>query len=155
MPLQQNIAPWRNRRYRAKITMRAVFLPGSHSGNAGLFLSLKDAITLGTFIIQEGTFGGKQILRARITAIVAQNISHGLKSVEVLGFKLHDSTNVDVHFGITILWATGLLAQAFLRNAAKGFCDSLTNRVYLGESKPQIRCCVRREFIKSLACFCE
>ncbi|HAL94235.1 MAG TPA: hypothetical protein DCP56_05710 [Spirochaetaceae bacterium] len=141
--------PWRNRRIQGQVHDESSYCLGGHSGNAGLFLSLKDAITLGNFIMQEGTFGGKQILKPEIIQLLWREYTHGLEERRSLGFKLHDSTTVDgplwplQSFGHTGFVGTSV----FFEPQRRLFAILLTNRVYFGrEQTADSILAFRREF---------
>jgi len=140
-PLDNAVAteycPWRNRRIQGQVHDESSYCLGGHSGNAGLFLSLKDAITLGNFIMQEGAFDGNHILKPEIIQLLWREYTHGLEERRSLGFKLHDSTTADgplwpaQSFGHTGFVGTSI----FFEPKRRLFAILLTNRVYFGREK--------------------
>ena len=87
--------------------------------------------------MQEGTFGGKQILKPEIIQLLWREYTHGLEERRSLGFKLHDSTTVDgplwplQSFGHTGFVGTSV----FFEPQRRLFAILLTNRVYFGREQ--------------------
>jgi len=141
--------PWRHRRIQGQVHDESSYCLGGHSGNAGLFLSLNDAMAMGNFIMQEGAFNGNQILKPEIIQLLWREYTPGLEERRSLGFKLHDSTTIDgplwppQSFGHTGFVGTSI----FFEPQRRIFSILLTNRVYFGrEQTTDSIFAFRREF---------
>jgi len=122
---------------------------GGHSGNAGLFLSLKDGLILGDFILKEGVYKGKQILKPEISRLLWREHTPGLEERRTIGFRLHDNNTADgplwppQAFGHTGFTGTSIFFEPKRQLVAMLF----TNRVYYGrDTTANAIIALRREF---------
>ncbi len=138
VPLENTVetefCPWRKKRMRGQVHDESAYCLGGHSGNAGLFLSLEDALILGNLILQEGAHNGKQIFKPEIMQLLQREHTRGLEERRTIGFRLHDNDTADgplwpaQAFGHTGFTGTSIFFEPKRRLLAILF----TNRVYYG-----------------------
>jgi CubicO group peptidase (beta-lactamase class C family) len=135
--VETEFCSWRRKRVHGQVHDESAYCLGGHSGNAGLFLSLKDAMILGDFILQEGAHDGKHVLKPEISRLLQHEFTFGLEERRTIGFKLHDDDTADgplwpTHaFGHTGFTGTSIFFEPQRRLVAILF----TNRVYYGRDE--------------------
>jgi len=153
VPLDDTVAtefcPWRQKRMHGQVHDESAYCLGGHSGNAGLFLSLKDGLILGDFILKEGVYKGKQILKPEISRLLWREHTPGLEERRTIGFRLHDNNTADgplwppQAFGHTGFTGTSIFFEPKRQLVAMLF----TNRVYYGrDTTANAIIALRREF---------
>lgn len=146
---QTEFCPWRKKRMDGQVHDESAYCLGGHSGNAGLFLSLEDALVLGNLFLQEGISRGKQLLRPETMRTMLQERTIGLEERRSIAFKLHGQDTADgplwpaQSFGHTGFTGTSI----FFEPGRKLVAVLLTNRVYYGrEATAGLIVAFRKEF---------
>jgi CubicO group peptidase (beta-lactamase class C family) len=153
VPLEDTVetefCSWRRKRMHGQVHDESAYCLGGHSGNAGLFLSLKDALIFGDFILQEGAYDGKQILKPEISQLLQRERTPGLEERRAIGFRLHDNDTADgplwpaQAFGHTGFTGTSI----FFEPQRRLFAILFTNRVYYGrDATANAIVALRKEF---------
>ena len=134
---------------RGQVHDESAYCLGGHSGNAGLFLSLDDALILGKLILEDGSYNGKQLFKPGMLRLLQEERTQGLEERRAIGFRLHDNGTADgplwpaQAFGHTGFTGTSI----FFEPQKKMFVILFTNRVYYGrDATANAIVALRKEF---------
>ena len=147
--VETEFCSWRQKRMRGQVHDESAYCLGGHSGNAGLFLSLDDALILGKLILEDGSYNGKQLFKPGMLWLLQEERTQGLEERRAIGFRLHDNGTADgplwpaQAFGHTGFTGTSI----FFEPQKKMFVILFTNRVYYGrDATANAIVALRKEF---------
>jgi len=130
---------WRKRWIRGQVHDENSYVFRGEGGNAGLFGTARDVLTLLSLFSDEGQVGNVSILSSDSVSLMARCLTQGLNERRSVGFKMQDRDSpVGGLFGRSSFGHTGFTGTSLWIDPEKKLkIVVLTNRVHLGREKTE------------------